>query len=137
VQPFLTQTAVRRLVPTIQGLVDHLINNIADGETIDFVWDFAVELSMSVMCAFVGVEKGDRFLFKKGGAAEAFFAGSSHLLSEDDEIMYARDLVAYHHKIADYVEDRLCSPSEDFIVAQPKAKNRSQWMRSLASSSLS
>ncbi|WP_405617032.1 cytochrome P450 [Streptomyces sp. NBC_00076] len=101
-----TTGAVARLRPSIEGLVDDLLDAWPDHGTVDLVASLAVPLPVTVICEMLGVPESDRPLVH---------TWSSDLFAAGDP----RRIDAASHAIGDYMTDlvaaRRGSPGESLL----------------------
>jgi cytochrome P450 len=116
---FVSPRRVRELESTVKDIVDEFVDLIPDRPMVDLIKHFAEDVAISVMCEFVGVSREDRHIWARGADAELALLGSAN--SEELAITFATDYVRMQNRIAELLEDRQVSPTDDFLSAVAKA----------------
>jgi cytochrome P450 len=112
---FVSPRRVRELEGTVKAIVYEFVDLIPDRPMIDLIKDFAEDVAISVMCEFVGVSREDRHIWARGADAELALLGSAN--SEELAIAFATDYVRMQNRIAELLEDRQVSPTDDLLSA--------------------
>lgn len=118
-----TTRAIQGLRPNIQGIVDELLDNVADRGEMDVIRDFAYPLPATVIADMLGVPRVDVDKLKRWSDHLAAFVLTSRL--NPDRYRLAadgiREMTEYFHNL---VEERRRNPGGDvtsgLIAAQEK-----------------
>jgi cytochrome P450 len=109
-----TASRVKKMEDYIKQSVDELIDNfIAKGEC-EFVSEFAVPLPVKVIAAQLGVPQEDLPKFKKW--SDSFIARLGRMISREQELECASDVVAFQHYFHQVIEERKKEPKDDLIT---------------------
>jgi cytochrome P450 len=105
---------------SIQQIVDELIDSFIDRGQCEFIGEFASPLPIKVIAQQLGVSQADLPKFKRW--SDAFIARLSHLLTREQEIECAKDIVAFQHYFRDVIESRQKQPQDDLITDLVQAR---------------
>jgi cytochrome P450 len=111
---------VNKMQGSIRQIVDELIDSFIDKNSCEFVSEFAVPLPIRVIADQLGVPQADLPKFKRW--SDAFIARLGHMLSREQELECARDVVAFQHYFRDVIESRQKEPKDDLITDLVKAE---------------
>ena len=107
------QGRVANLAPTIEQIVDDLIDGmVAKGEA-DFVNDFAVLLPTYVIADILGLERKDWPLVRRW--SDSVIRIVSRMGTPEEEVAAAHDVVAFQRFIREAIADRRKEPRDDLI----------------------
>ncbi|NJM71540.1 MAG: cytochrome P450 [Scytonema sp. RU_4_4] len=109
-----TTSRVKKMQDYIKLVVDELIDNFINKGECEFISEFAVPLPVKVIAAQLGVPQEDVPKFKKW--SDSFIARLGHMLSKEQEIECARDVVAFQHYFNNIIEQRRQEPKDDIIT---------------------
>jgi len=109
----------------IQQTVDELIDSFIDQRKCEFVSEFAVPLPIKVIAQQLGVSQADLPKLKQW--SDAFIARLGHMLSREQEIECAKDIIAFQHYFRDVMESRQKQPQDDLITDLVQAKVAGEW----------
>ncbi|MEC4816595.1 MAG: cytochrome P450 [Scytonema sp. PMC 1069.18] len=115
-----TSSRVNKMHDLIQQIVDELIDSFITQSKCEFVSEFAVPLPIKVIAQQLGVPQADLPKFKKW--SDAFIARLGHILSKEQEIECAKEIVAFQHYFHDVIESRQQQPQDDLITDLVQAK---------------
>jgi cytochrome P450 len=115
-----TSSRINKMHDLIQQVVDELIDSFIDQSKCEFVSEFAVPLPVKVIAQQLGVPQVDLPKFKQW--SDAFIARLGHMLSREQEIECAKDIVAFQHYFRDVIESRQKQPQDDLITDLVQAK---------------
>ncbi|MFN6488172.1 MULTISPECIES: cytochrome P450 [unclassified Nostoc] len=115
-----SSSRVNKMHNLIEQIVDELIDCFITRSKCEFVSEFAVPLPVKVIAQQLGVPPEDLPKFKKW--SDAFIARLSHLLSREQEIECAKDVVAFQHYFHDVIKSRKKQPEDDLITDLVQAK---------------
>lgn len=109
-----TSSRINKMHDLIRQVVNELIDNLIDRSQCEFVSEFAVPLPVKVIAQQLGVPQADFSKFKQW--SDASVARLGHLLSKEQEIECAKDIVALQHYFRDVIESRQQHPQDDLIT---------------------
>jgi cytochrome P450 len=115
-----TSSRVNKMSDLIEQIVDELIDSFIDHSKCEFISEFAVPLPIKVIAQQLGVPQADLPKLKQW--SDAFIARLGHILSREQEIECARDVVAFQHYFRDVIESRQKQPQDDLITDLVQAK---------------
>ncbi|GAB1542008.1 cytochrome P450 [Scytonema sp. NUACC21] len=115
-----TSSRINKMHDLIQQIVDELIDNFIAQNQCEFVSEFAVPLPIKVIAQQLGVPQEDLPQFKQW--SDAFIANLGHVLSREQKIACAKDIVAFQHYFRDVIESRQKQPQDDLISDLVQAK---------------
>ncbi|MCL6753362.1 cytochrome P450 [Nostoc sp. CCCryo 231-06] len=115
-----SSSRVNKMHDLIEQIVDELIDCFIMRSKCEFVSEFAVPLPIKVIAQQLAVPPEDLPKFKKW--SDAFIARLGHLLSREQEIECAKDVVAFQHYFHDVIESRKKQPEDDLITDLVQAK---------------
>lgn len=115
-----SSSRVNKMHDLIIQIVDELIDSFIAQHKCEFVSEFAVPLPIKVIAQQLGVPQTDLPKFKQW--SDAFIARLGHLLSREQEIECAKDVVAFQHYFHDVIESRKQQPQDDLITDLVQAK---------------
>jgi len=115
-----TAERVNKMHGLIQQTVDELIDSFIDQRKCEFVSEFAVPLPIKVIAQQLGVSQADLPKLKQW--SDAFIARLGHMLSREQEIECAKDIIAFQHYFRDVIESRQKQPEDDLITDLVQAK---------------
>jgi cytochrome P450 len=104
----------------IQGVVDELIEGFIDRNQCEFMSEFAAPLPVKVIAQQLGVPQADLPKFKQW--SDAFIARLSHLLTREQEIECAKQIIAFQHYFRDVIVSRQSQPQDDLITDLVQAR---------------
>ncbi|MEH2064366.1 MAG: cytochrome P450 [Nostoc sp.] len=111
---------VNKMRDLIEQIVDELIDSFISQRKCEFVSEFAVPLPIKVIAQQLGVPQADLPKLKQW--SDAFIARLGHILSREQEIECAKDVVAFQHYFRDVIESRQKQPQDDLITDLVQAK---------------
>ena len=116
---FFDPTGAKRWQPHIESTITELIDSFdADGTT-EFGKSFALPLPVRVITRILGFPDADIPQLKQWSSAWVLpFSGA---LSEEQELWVAEQVVAFHHYIADHIEEKRSNPADDVLTALVQA----------------
>lgn len=109
-----TSSRINKMHSLIQQTVDELIDSFIEKSSCEFVSEFAVPLPIKVIAQQLGVPQADMSKFKQW--SDASIARLGHMLSREQEIQCAKDIVAFQHYFRDVMESRQKQPQDDLIT---------------------
>jgi cytochrome P450 len=115
-----SSSRVNKMHNLIEQIVDELIDGFITQHKCEFVSEFAVPLPIKVIAQQLGVPQTDLPKFKQW--SDAFIARLGHLLSREQQIECAKDVVAFQHYFYDVIESRKQQPQDDLITDLVQAK---------------
>lgn len=107
------QGRVANLAPTIEKIVDDLIDDIVAKGEADFVNDFAVLLPTYVIADILGLERKDWSLVRRW--SDSVIRIVSRMGTAEEEVAAAHDVVAFQRFIREAIADRRKQPRDDLI----------------------
>lgn len=114
-----TSSRVNKMHDSIEQIVDELVECFIDKNKCEFVSEFAVPLPIEVIAQQLGVTQADLPKLKQW--SDAFIARLGHMLSREEEIECAKNVVAFQHYFHDVIESRRKQPQDDLISDLVKA----------------
>jgi len=109
-------TRVRQMVPDVQRICDQLIDAFSDGESAEFVQEFAFPLPGIVISEQLGLAASEIGTFRRW--ADAMLAPAQGLLTDEDATIRYADIEAEaQHYLADVFAARRKNPTGDLISA--------------------
>ncbi len=108
-----TAKRVRALEPFIDKLANELVDAFIDQKVCDFVAVFARPLPLRVIADQFGVPDVDLPDFKKW--SDSFVARIGGLVSKEEELNCARDVIALQHYLKARIDERRASPKDDIM----------------------
>ena len=108
-----TAKRVRRLEPYIEDLAHNLVDTFVHHGSCDFVAAFARPLPLRVIADQFGVPTDDLPDFKKW--SDSFVARIGGLVSKEEEIECARDVIALQHYLKKRIDERRAAPTDDIM----------------------
>jgi cytochrome P450 len=115
-----TSERINKMHDLIQQIVDELIDSFIEQSKCEFVSEFAVPLPIKVIAQQLGVPQADLPKFKQW--SDAFIMRLGHMLSREQEIECAKDVVGFQHYFRDVIESRQKQPQDDLITDLVQAK---------------
>lgn len=115
-----TSSRINKMRDLIEQIVDELIDSFIDRGKCEFVSEFAVPLPLKVIAQQLGVPQTDLPKFKQW--SDSFIARLGQILSREQEIECAKDVVAFQHYFRDVIESRQKQPQDDLITDLVQAK---------------
>ncbi|WP_414545509.1 cytochrome P450 [Nostoc sp. CCY0012] len=115
-----TSSRVNKMHDLIEQIVDELIDSFITQGKCEFISEFAVPLPVKIIAQQLGVSQADLPKFKQW--SDAFIARLGHILSKEQEIECAKDVVAFQHYFRDVIESRRKQPQDDLITDLVQAK---------------
>ncbi|MBD6621045.1 cytochrome P450 [Komarekiella sp. 'clone 1'] len=109
-----SSSRVNKMHDLIEQIVDELIDDFIAHSKCEFVSEFAVPLPVKVIAQQLGVPQADLPKFKQW--SDAFIARLGQLLSREQEIECAKDVVAFQHYFHDVIKSRKKQPQDDLIT---------------------
>ncbi len=113
VQGVFTAKKVNALAPDIEKIANDLIDAFIDRGACDFVIAFARPLPLRVIASQYGVPAADFPRFERW--SDSFVARLGGLLSKEQELECAKDVIALQHYLKQRIDERRLSPSDDLI----------------------
>jgi cytochrome P450 len=109
-------TRVRQMVPDVQRICDQLIDAFSEGESAEFVQEFAFPLPGIVISEQLGLAASEIGTFRRW--ADAMLAPAQGLLTDEDATIRYADIEAEaQHYLADVFAARRKNPTGDLISA--------------------
>ena len=109
-------TRVRQMIPDVQRICDQLIDAFSDGESAEFVQEFAFPLPGIVISEQLGLAASEIGTFRRW--ADAMLAPAQGLLTDEDATIRYADIEAEaQHYLADVFAARRKNPTSDLISA--------------------
>ncbi|MGB7442774.1 MAG: cytochrome P450 [Coleofasciculaceae cyanobacterium] len=115
-----TASRVKKMEDYIRQTVDELIDGFIDQGECEFVSQFAVPLPVKVIAAQLGVPQEDLPKFKKW--SDSFIARLSQMISREQELECASDVVAFQHYFHQVIEERKQEAKDDLITDLVQAR---------------
>ena len=115
-----TSSRINKMRDLIEQIVDQLIDSFIDRGKCEFVSEFALPLPLKVIAQQLGVPQADLPNFKQW--SDSFIARLGQILSREQEIECAKDVVAFQHYFRDVIESRQKQPQDDLITDLAQAK---------------
>ena len=115
-----TSSRINKMRDLIEQIVDQLIDSFIDRGKCEFVSEFAVPLPLKVIAQQLGVPQADLPNFKQW--SDSFIVRLGQILSREQEIECAKDVVAFQHYFRDVIESRQKQPQDDLITDLVQAK---------------
>lgn len=109
-----TASRVKKMQDYIEQIVDELIDRFIDKGECEFVSELAVPLPIKAIAAQLGVPQEDLPKFKKW--SDSFIARLGHMISQEQEVECAKDVVAFQHYFHNVIEQRRKEPKDDIIT---------------------
>jgi cytochrome P450 len=103
-----TSSRIDKMQDSIRQSADEAIDRFIDRGECEFISEFAVPLPISIIAAQLGVPQKDLSQFKRW--SDAFIARLGHMLSIEQEIQCAEEVVAFQHYFRDVMESRRQQP---------------------------
>ena len=113
VQGVFTAKRVRALAPDIEKIANELVDTFIDSGGCDFVTAFARPLPLRVIADQYGVPSQDLPTFKRW--SDSFVARLGGLVSKEEELECAQDVVALQHYLKKRIDERRSSSRDDLI----------------------
>lgn len=113
VQGVFTAKRVHALAPDIEKVANELVDTFIDGGSCDFVTAFARPLPLRVIANQYGVPAQDLPSFKRW--SDSFVARLGGLVSKEEELECAQDVVALQHYLKKRIDERRSSPRDDLM----------------------
>jgi cytochrome P450 len=104
---------VDRMEAQVEAIVDALIDRFAPVGRCEFVADFAVGLPLTVIADQLGAPRADLALFKRW--SDAFADRLGGMLTRDEELACAREVVAFQHYMKARLDERRDTPRDDLL----------------------
>lgn len=119
-----TEQLVDTLQPSIEGIVDHLLNELEGREHFDFITDFAYPLPATVIMDMLGVPRSDLTMVKEWSNKIQLFIGSAAGSSQKYDLAQegAVEMAAYFREI---IAERERRPGDDIISRLLAIRDRS------------
>ena len=108
-----TAKRVRSLTPFIDALANQLVDAFEDKGACEFIASYARPLPLRVIADQFGVPDEDLADFKKW--SDSFVARLGGLLTKDEEVACARDVVALQHYLKSRIDDCRVTPRDDIM----------------------
>jgi cytochrome P450 len=115
-----SSSRINKMHDLIEQIVDELIDSFIARSKCEFVSEFAVPLPIKVIAQQLGVPQADLPKFKRW--SDAFITRLGHILSREQEIECAKDIIAFQHYFRDVIESRQKQPADDLITDLVQAK---------------
>ena len=111
-----TPSRVRQMVPDVQRICDQLIDAFSEGESAEFVQEFAFPLPGIVISEQLGLAASEIGTFRRW--ADAMLAPAQGLLTDEDTTIGYADIEAEaQHYLAEIFKSRRQQPTDDLISA--------------------
>ena len=104
---------VNKVEAHVEAIVDELIDRFADTGRCEFVTEFGVGLPISVISDQLGVPRADIALFKQW--SDAFADRLGGMLTRDQELACAHQVVAFQHYMKARLDERRAAPKDDLL----------------------
>ncbi|WP_254013249.1 cytochrome P450 [Limnofasciculus baicalensis] len=108
-----TTSRVKKMEDYIKQTVDEIIDSFITKGECEFVSEFAVPLPVKAIAAQLGVPQEDLPKLKKW--SDSFIARLSRMISREQELESASDIVAFQHYFHQVIEERKKEPKDDLI----------------------
>lgn len=115
-----TPSAVARMVPQVESLIDDLLRDAIDCATFDLVRALAYPLPVTVICRMLGVPIEDECLFHAWSFGLTRFVDGLALATAgaaEDAGSWLPDMIEMHRYVEDLVDTRRAKPRDDLISA--------------------
>src|SRR5919199_1110057 len=109
-----TTSRVKKMQNYMEQIVDELIDRFIDKGECEFINELAVPLPVKVIAAQLGVPQEDLPKFKKW--SDSFIARLGRMISKEQEIECAKDMIAFQHYFYNVIEKRRNQPKDDMIT---------------------
>ena len=119
-----TTFRVNKMEGHIKLIVDELIDSLIDKGECEFISSFAVPLPLKVIARQLGVPPEDLPKFKKW--SDSSIARLGRILSKEQEIECALDVLALQRYLNEVIEQRRKQPGDDLITDLVQAKVEGQ-----------
>jgi cytochrome P450 len=110
-----TPRAIERLRGRIAEIVDDLLDEAADDETVDFIGAFAFPLPLIVICELIGVPEEDRGLFYGHANKLARGLDPEVILSEEEIARKDEAQIDFFNYFLELAERRRREPHDDVV----------------------
>ncbi len=120
VQGVFTAKRVRALKPDIGKIANELVDKFINSGACDFVTAFARPLPLRVIANQYGVPSQDLPIFKRW--SDSFVARLGGLVSKQEELECAQDVVALQHYLKKRIDERRSTPRDDLISDLVRAR---------------
>lgn len=114
VETALTKMRVQALTPKIEKIIDDLIDGFIDKGQCEFVRDFAIALSGTIVAGMIGLDATQLDKFKRW--ADALLAPITHMMDLDEIVETANLEVELQLFLAEMYEDRTANPQDDLLT---------------------
>lgn len=108
-----TTKRVRALTPFIESLAHHLVDTFIDDGGCDFVATYARQLPLQVIANQFGVPSEDLPDFKRW--SDSFVSRLGGLVSKEEELKCAKDIVALQQYLKGRIDDCRCTPQDHIM----------------------
>jgi cytochrome P450 len=113
IKDYLTASRVRALTEPITAETDTLLDTIVEGETVEFVNQISLPLTIGVLCLFTGVPRDQRDLVEKATDAEIGLLGA--VGTAERNVENAKLIIVLQKMLTELVEQRRKDPADDLI----------------------
>lgn len=104
---------IRKMTAHIDAIVQDLIDQFIDAGECEFMADFAIPLPCIIIASQLGIPREDIGLFKVW--SDAYMARISNLLSDEEDLKCAAQIVEYQHYVKPILDKRRADPKDDII----------------------
>ena len=118
-----TAREVERMRPTIQSLVDSLLTDMAERESVDFIDDFAFPLPAAVIAVMLGAPQEDLARIREWSDQVASYIGGAQKGADNVEDA-RRGLVELYEYFARHVSQRRAAPRGDLMSSMLSAEEK-------------
>ena len=104
---------IRGMTATIEAIAHDLIDQFIDVGECEFMGAFAIPMPCIIIASQLGIPRDDIGLFKVW--SDAYMARISNLLSDEEDLKCAAQIVDYQHYIKRILDKRRAEPKDDII----------------------
>jgi pimeloyl-[acyl-carrier protein] synthase len=115
-----TARAVGAMEPYVQGVVDDLLDRVADRHSMDVVAELGYPLPTTIICEMLGIPAADRGLFREWTARAMPFIDPVMRPSAISGVN--ESIVAFHDYFTDLIGERRGSPRDDLLSGLLRAE---------------
>lgn len=108
-----TASRVNKMTDSIKLIADELIDAFVEERKCEFFSQFAVPMPIKVIADQLGVSRKDLSKFKQWSDAAIALLG--HMLTKEEEISCAQEIVDFQHYFHNIIEQRRQHPQDDLI----------------------
>lgn len=110
----LAPARVKALAPKIDAIINDLIDGFIDKGECEFVRDFAMAMSGTVVAGLIGLDASELDKFKRW--ADALLSPITRVLNMDEIVQAAETELEMQHFFAEARKDRAANPRDDLIT---------------------